>query len=147
MNKGIATWTGEKLKKLVWNEIPAEDWQFLATGNGHIGITVFLPDEMIIQVNANDNWNESGDLPGIFRIHIDFLDKPFKNFKKAFTDLKNGLIVFQSGGKHGVKVVLRVQSNTDIVIVDIYDHQKDSNGVKIWIETWRNGFKSYLVDN
>ncbi|MCM8816297.1 MAG: hypothetical protein NC913_02145, partial [Candidatus Omnitrophica bacterium] len=47
----------------------------------------------------------------------------------------------------GVKVVLRVQSNTDIVIVDIYDHQKDSNGVKIWIETWRNGFKRYLVDS
>ncbi len=148
MNKGPDMWTGERLKNLVWNEMPAEDWQFLAMGNGHIGITAFLPDEIVIQVNANNNWNQSGDLPGIMRIHIDFPDKPFRNSNgfNACTDLKNGLIVFETGGKNGVKVVLRVQSNMDIVIADIYDHRNNSSGVKIWIETWRD-VKKYSVDN
>ena len=141
--KDLARWTGPDKMQLVWDECPREDWQFLAMGNGHIGVAAFMPDGLIIQINAIDNWNDKGELLPIARWHIAIDGQPFDGLQpfKAWTDLRNGLLVFTAGGDTGVKIVLRVQRDLDLVIADLFDHRPRASGVEMWIETFRTSFE------
>ncbi len=149
MPKRLARWTGADDLRLVWDVPPTEDWQFLAMGNGHLGITAFLPDELVVQVNATDNWNEEGDLPGICRWHIDFGGKPFQTLRPfaAWMDLRRGELVFHAGGSEGISVVLRVQRDADVVIADLSDRRPQPQPVTVWLETWRGEWQPIPLPN
>jgi len=148
VRKEPARWTGPDDMRLVWDDCPREDWQFLAMGNGHIGVAAFLPDELIVQLSAVDNWNAEGGLPPIARWHIALDGRPFDTLQpfEAWTDLRGGRLVFAAGGSAGVEIVLRVQRDADLVIADVFDHRPQAGGLSMWLEALRPTFKRFERD-
>jgi len=116
---------------------PAREWEFMATGTGVTGLTVYFPDEMVMQVNHSAAIDEAGKLRALGRIHLDLDGRPFAN-AAAFRmehDLRRSVIRAIAETPDGpVRVEIRAHVPCDVIRVDIEDGRKTPGALTLRLE-------------
>lgn len=112
----------------VWFEgRPVREWEFMATGTGVTGITVTVPNEMVIQVNHSASIDEQGQVKALSRMHLNLDGSPFVNAKsfRMETDFRRSVITIEAQTESGlVRMEIRAHVSLDALRIDIYDERQ-----------------------
>ena len=123
--------------RIVFNDRPVEEWEFMATGTGVTGLTVNFPDEMVVQVNHSTAIDEGGKLRALGRLHLDLAGRPFANagqFRMEH-DLRKSVITAIAETSEGpVKVEIRAHVPDDVIRIDIHDGRRTPGVMTIRLE-------------
>lgn len=110
-------------KEIIFDKMPTEEWQYMATATGRIGVAVTAKEPLILQINHEGSLDERGYWHPIARIIFDFQGCPLSraNFEGCFSmihDLKHSEIrIF---GKNFV-VSVCAYINRELIGVEIID--------------------------
>ena len=123
--------------RIVFDDKPVEEWEFMATGTGVTGLTVNFPDEMVVQVNHSAAIDEGGKLRALGRLHLDLAGRPFANagqFRMEH-DLRKSVITAIAETSEGpVKVEIRAHVPDDLIRIDIHDGRRTPGAMTIRLE-------------
>ncbi|MCU0963368.1 MAG: DUF5703 domain-containing protein, partial [Pirellulaceae bacterium] len=123
--------------RIVFDDKPVEEWEFMATGTGVTGLTVNFPDEMVVQVNHSAAIDEGRKLRALGRLHVDLEGRPFANagqFRMEH-DLRKSVITALAETSEGpVKVEIRAHVPDDVIRIDIHDGRRTPGALTIRLE-------------
>ncbi len=120
-------------KKIVFDEKPIREYEFMATGTGVTGIAVRVPSQVVMQINHADSFDEYSQLRMLGRIKLEMDGYPFhepKNFKMVH-DLEKSLITIRADE---VNVKIRANIETDTIRIDVFDNRKTPTNLRLLIE-------------
>jgi hypothetical protein len=123
--------------RIVFDDKPVEEWEFMATGTGVTGLTVNFPDEMVVQVNHSAAIDEGGKLRSLGRLHLDLAGRPFANAGqfRVEHDLRKSVITAIAETSEGpVKVEIRAHVPDDVIRIDIHDGRRTPGAMTIRLE-------------
>ena len=123
--------------RIVFDDRPVEDWEFMATGTGVTGLTVNFPDEMVVQVNHSAAIDEGGKQRALGRLHLDLAGGPFANSQpfRMEHDLRKSVISAQATTADGpVSVEIRAHIPDDVIRIDIHDGRRTPGAMTIRLE-------------
>lgn len=123
--------------RIIFNQRPVQEWEFMATGTGMIGITVRFPYDMLVQINHADSFDEMGLLRTLGRLHISLDGDPFVHAQKFNMehDLKRSVIKVLVETKQGmIRIEIRAHSDLDVIRFDIYDERTSLSALTCFLE-------------
>ncbi len=119
--------------RITFDQLPVNEWEFMATGTGKTGVTISYPGDMVIQVNHADSFDQAGQWRSLGRLHISLGANPFVKpvSSQMQHNLRTSTIQTKVTTANGdVRVELRAHRVHDVIRLDVYDERQWANG---WI--------------
>jgi len=116
---------------------PAKEWEFMATGTGVSGLTVYFPDEMLLQINHSAAIDEASKVRALGRLHIELEGSPFAaatHFSME-TDFRKSVIRAKAQTASGpVRVEIRAHVPLDVFLIEIFDERTTPGALTVRLE-------------